>query len=195
VAASTQSQALSALLFLYREVLGVELPGLENVTRAQKPQRLPVVLTVQEVKSVLAHLDGRNGVMASLLYGSGLRLMECVRLRVKDVDFAMRQIIVRDGKGAKDRVMRLPDSPVEPLKRYLEKVKAIHEKDLREGFGEVYLPFALERKYPNAGREWGWQYVFPASARSIRFPARSGGIISMRRCCSAPSKPQSAKRG
>jgi integron integrase len=105
--------------------------------------------------------------MASLLYGSGLRLMECVRLRVKDVDFAMRQITVRDGKGAKDRVTMLPDSPIEPLKRYLEKVKAVHEKDLREGFGEVYLPFALERKYTNAGREWGWQYVFPASQRSI----------------------------
>jgi integron integrase len=167
VAASTQSQALSALLFLYREVLGVELPWLENVTRAKKPQRLPVVLSVQEVKSVLVHLDGRNWVMASLLYGSGLRLMECVRLRVKDVDFAMRQITVRDGKGAKDRVTMLPDSPIEPLKRYLEKVKAVHEKDLREGFGEVYLPFALERKYTNAGREWGWQYVFPASQRSI----------------------------
>ncbi|BBA34416.1 integron integrase [Methylocaldum marinum] len=167
VAASTQSQALSAILFLYREVLGIELPWLENVTRAKKPQRLPVVLTVQEVKSVLAHLDGRNWVMASLLYGSGLRLMECVRLRVKDVDFAMRQIVVRDGKGAKDRVTMLPDSPVEPLKHYLEKVKAVHEKDLHEGFGEVYLPFALERKYPNAGREWGWQYVFPASQRSI----------------------------
>ncbi|WP_036267722.1 integron integrase [Methylocaldum szegediense] len=167
VAASTQSQALSAILFLYREVLGIELPWLENVTRAKKPQRLPVVLTVQEVKSVLAHLDGRNWVMASLLYGSGLRLMECVRLRVKDVDFAMRQIVVRDGKGAKDRVTMLPDSPVELLKHYLEKVKAVHEKDLHEGFGEVYLPFALERKYPNAGREWGWQYVFPASQRSI----------------------------
>jgi integron integrase len=147
VAASTQSQALSAILFLYREVLGIELPWLENVTRAKKPQRLPVVLTVQEVKSVLAHLDGRNWVMASLLYGSGLRLMECVRLRVKDVDFAMRQIVVRDGKGAKDQVTMLPDSPVEPLKHYLGKVKAVHEKNLREGFGEVYPPFALERKY------------------------------------------------
>jgi integrase len=118
------------VLFLYREVLGIELPGLENVTRAKKPQRLPVVLTVQEVKGVLAQLDGRNWAMASLLSGSGLRLMACVRLRVKDVDFAMRQIVVRDGKGAKDRVMMLPDSPVEPLKPYLEKVRTVHGKGL-----------------------------------------------------------------
>lgn len=167
VSASTQSQALSALLFLYREVLGSELPRLENLTRAKKPQRLPVVLTAAEVRAVLGKLDGRNALMANLLYGSGLRLMECLRLRVKDVDFEMRQITVRDGKGFKDRVTMLPESQIEALQRYFEKVKAIHSEDLRRGFGEVYLPYALARKYPNAGREWGWQYVFPSSQRSI----------------------------
>jgi integron integrase len=167
VAASTQMQALSALLFLYKEVLGIDLPWLSNLTRARKPRHLPVVLTVDEVKALLARLQGRNSLMAELLYGAGLRLMECVRLRVKDVDFAMGQITVRDGKGFKDRVTMLPASVVEPLKRYLEKVKAIHNDDLQAGFGEVSLPFALARKYPNAGREWGWQYVFPSSHRSI----------------------------
>jgi integron integrase len=167
VSASTQSQALSALLFLYREVLGIELPWLENLTRAKKPQRLPVVLTVAEVKAILVRLDGRNALMANLLYGAGLRLMEVLRLRVKDLDFGMRQITVRDGKGFKDRVTMLPESLIEPLQRYLQKVKEIHQEDLRAGFGEVYLPYALERKYPNAGREWGWQYVFPSSQRSI----------------------------
>ena len=167
VSASTQSQALSALLFLYREVLGIELPWLENLTRAKKPQRLPVVLTVAEVKAILVRLDGRNALMANLLYGAGLRLMEVLRLRVKDVDFGMRQITVRDGKGFKDRVTMLPESLIEPLQRYLQKVKEIHQEDLRAGFGEVYLPYALERKYPNAGREWGWQYIFPSSQRSI----------------------------
>lgn len=167
VSASTQSQALSALLFLYREVLGIELPWLENLTRAKKPQRLPVVLTVAEVKAILVRLDGRNALMANLLYGAGLRLMEVLRLRVKDVDFGMRQITVRDGKGFKDRVTMLPESVIEPLQRYLQKVGEIHQDDLRAGFGEVHLPYALERKYPNAGREWGWQYVFPSSQRSI----------------------------
>ena len=167
VSASTQSQALSALLFLYREVLGIELPWLENLTRAKKPQRLPVVLTVAEVKAVLVRLDGRNALMANLLYGAGLRLMEVLRLRVKDLDFEMRQITVRDGKGFKDRVTRLPESLIEPLQRYLQKVKDIHQADLRAGFGAVSLPYALERKYPNVGWEWGWQYVFPASQRSI----------------------------
>lgn len=167
VAASTQSQALSALLFLYREVLGIELPWLENLTRAKRPKRLPVVLTVAEVKAVLARLEGRNALMAELLYGAGLRLMECLRLRVKDIDFAMGQITVRDGKGFKDRVTMLPESTVDRLQRYLAKVKAIHEGDLQAGFGEVSLPYALDRKYPDVGREWGWQYVFPSSQRSI----------------------------
>jgi integron integrase len=166
VAASTQNQALSALLFLYKEVLGRELGWLDNLTRAKRPARVPVVLTSTEVRSLLARLTGRHWLMASLLYGAGMRLMECVRLRVKDIDFEYTQITVRDGKGEKDRVTMLPSSAVALLKTHLEQVKAIHEQDLREGFGEVYLPFALARKYPNAGKEWGWQYVFPATKRS-----------------------------
>jgi integron integrase len=130
-------------------------------------KRHPKEMSAPEVEAFLSHLDGRNGLMGNLLYGSGLRLMEVLRLRVKDVDFEMRQITVRDGKGFKDRVTMLPESLIEPLKRHLEKVREIHKQDLQEGFGEVFLPFALERKYPNAGREWGWQYVFPASQRSI----------------------------
>lgn len=167
VAASTQNQALAAILFLYRDVLGIELPWLQDVVRAKRPARLPVVLTRREVEAVLARLDGRDWLMASLLYGAGLRLMECVRLRVKDIDFAMRQIVVRDGKGAKDRVTMLPEKLLSPLHLQLEKAKAVHEADLAAGFGEVYLPYALAQKYPNAPREWGWQYVFPASRRSI----------------------------
>lgn len=174
VAASTQNQALSALLFLYKEVLGRDLPWLDNVKRAKRPARLPVVLTIAEVSHLLAHLEGRPWLMASLLYGAGLRLMECVRLRVKDVDFVYRQIIVRDGKGHKDRVTMLPQAARTPLKIHLEKVKALHRQDLKEGFGEVYLPYALARKYPNAGRTWMWQYIFPASKRSI--DPRSGVI-------------------
>ncbi len=167
VTASTQNQALSALLFLYLEVLQQPLDWIDDLERAKKPSRLPVVLTREEVRAVLAHLEGSKWLMASLLYGSGLRLMECLRLRVKDIDFAYSQIIVRDGKGQKDRVTVLPASLKEPLQRHLAKVKALHEQDLKEGFGQVYLPFALERKYPNANREWGWQYVFPAAKRSV----------------------------
>jgi len=167
VAASTQNQALSALVFLYQEVIGKEIGWLDDLERAKRPARLPVVLTQAEVRAVLAHLDGRHELMAKLLYGTGMRLMECARLRVKDVDFERGEIVVRDGKGGKDRITMLPRNVVEPLKNHLVKVRAIHEKDLAEGFGEVYLPFALERKYQNAAREWGWQYVFPASKRSI----------------------------
>lgn len=167
VAASTQNQALSAILFLYKEILEKDLGWLEDVERAKRPARLPVVLTSTEVRTVLAHLEGRYRLMANLLYGAGLRLMECVRLRVKDLDFEYRQIMVRDGKGQKDRVTMLPESMIEPLKVHLTDVKILHERDLQEGFGEVYLPFALARKYPNAGREWGWQYVFPSQKRSI----------------------------
>ncbi len=166
VSASTQNQALSAILFLYREVLGVELAWLDGVQRAKKPARLPVVLTTTEVRALLAQLEGTHWLMANLLYGAGLRLMECVRLRVKDVDFGMQQVLVRDGKGSKDRVTMLPAALVEPLKTHLERVKALHGHDLSAGFGDVYLPYALERKYPRAGREWGWQYVFPAKRRS-----------------------------
>ncbi|MCB1767722.1 MAG: integron integrase [Candidatus Competibacteraceae bacterium] len=167
VAASTQNQALSAILFLYKEILEKDIGWLDDLERAKRPARLPVVLTVAEVRTVLAHLQGRHRLMADLLYGAGLRLMECVRLRVKDLDFEYRQLTVRDGKGQNDRLTMLPESLIEPLKTHLADVKIMHGQDLREGFGDVYLPFALARKYPNAGREWGWQYVFPASKRSI----------------------------
>lgn len=167
VAASTQNQALSALLFLYREVLDHPIEWVDDVERAKKPKRLPVVFTTDEVRAVLGRLRVEMWLMASLLYGSGLRLMECVRLRVKDVDFAQLQIVVREGKGGKDRVTMLPSPLVEPLRRQLERVRALHEADIRDGFGRVYLPYALARKYPNAEREWGWQYVFPALKRSI----------------------------
>jgi len=167
VAASTQNQAMNAILFLYRHVLKQDLDWLEDVTPAKQPARLPVVLTVPEVQAVLARLDGQYWVMASLLYGSGLRLMECLRLRVKDLELTRRELIVRDGKGAKDRITLLPDKLIQPLQTQLERVKVIHRQDLQQGFGAVYLPYALESKYPNANREWAWQYVFPADKRSI----------------------------
>lgn len=167
VAASTQNQALSALLFLYREVLGQPVEWVEGVMRAKRPKRMPVVFTREEVRGVLSHMRGETWLMASLLYGSGLRLMECVRLRVKDVDFARLQITVREGKGDKDRVTMLPPSLAEPLCRQLERTRALHELDVREGCGHVYLPHALSRKYTTAEREWCWQYVFPASKRSL----------------------------
>jgi integron integrase len=167
VAASTQNQAFSALLFLYRDVLKQELEPIREVARAKRPARVPVVLTQAEARSLLAHLDGRHGLMASLLYGTGMRLMECVRLRVKDVDFGYRQITVRDGKGGKDRRTMVPDALVEPLRHQLAKTRVVHEEDLAAGFGEVYLPNALAVKYPGAGREWGWQYLFPSLKLSI----------------------------
>ena len=148
VAASTQNQALSAILFLYRDVLKQPLDCIDNVERAKKPSRLPVVFTREEVRAILAQLNRSKWLMASLLYGSGLRLMECLRLRVKDIDFAYHQIVVRDGKGNKDRVTMLPTALKEPLERHLVKVKVLHEQDLKEGFGQVYLPFALEKTYP-----------------------------------------------
>jgi integron integrase len=166
VAAFTQNQALNALMFLYREVLHKEMEWLKDTIRAKRPTRLPVVLTPDEVRNLLAHLEGTRWLMASLLYGSGLRLMECLRLRVKDLDFTRRELIVRDGKGAKDRVTMLSEKLIEPLQLHLEQIKTLYEADLKAGFGAVYLPYALERKYPNANREWGWQYVFPASKRS-----------------------------
>ena len=166
VAASTQNQALNAILFLYREVLAMEVEWLDGVQRAKKPARLPVVLTRSEVKALLARIEGRNWLMAAMLYGCGMRLMECVRLRVQDIDFERRSIMVRQAKGQKDRVTMLPDSLVEPLRRQLVYAKSLHEEDLSLGFGRVYLPYALERKYPSANASWGWQYVFPASTRS-----------------------------
>ncbi len=167
VAASTQNQAKSALLFLYREVLEIQLPWLDNVTQAKAPKRLPVVLTVSEVQLVLSRLSGTHALIASLLYGGGMRLMEAVRLRVKDVEFARHEIVVREGKGFKDRVTMLPEAVVARLKAHLAKVKTLHDEDLAQGVGEVYLPFALDKKYPNAGREWGWQYVFPSKNLSV----------------------------
>jgi integron integrase len=165
VAASTQNQALSAILFLYRDVLHQDLGNI-NAVRAKKPKRLPVVLTRDEVQRILTHLSGEYRLMAQLLYGSGLRLIECIRLRVKDIDFAQGQIIVRDGKGGKDRVTMLPASIVQPLQEHLQRVKRLHDQDLARGCGTVHLPYALERKYPNANREWGWQYVFPSDRLS-----------------------------
>jgi len=167
VAASTQNQALSALLFLYKEVLKQQIGWLDNVERAKKPARLPVVLTRDEVHKIFAHLHGMHRLMAGLLYGSGLRLMECVRLRVKDIDFGYLRITVRDGKGAKDRVTMLPTNLAAPLERHLRKVRIQHEEDLEAGFGSVYLPTALERKLPNAQKEWCWQYVFPSVRLSL----------------------------
>ncbi len=167
VASSTQNQALCALVFLYRQVLNKEMGDFENLIRAKRPAKLPVVFTRDEVRKVLLQLDGVNWLMGQILYGAGLRVMECVRLRVKDIDFGYRQIIVRNGKGNKDRITMLPDIISEQLQRHMQKIKIIHETDLKAGFGSVYLPFALERKYKNADRNWSWQYVFPASRRSI----------------------------
>jgi integron integrase len=166
VSASTQNQALAAILFLYRHVLKADLPWLEGVERAKRPTRLPTVFTRAEVKAVLAHLSHTNWLMASLLYGAGLRLKECLTLRIKDLDFQYRQILVREAKGGKDRKTMLPLSLVEPLLQQLARVRALHQRDLREGFGSVYLPYALARKYPHASRDWSWQYVFPSAKLS-----------------------------
>ena len=166
VAAATQNQALSALLFLYQKVLGQELPWLDGISRAKRPVRLPTVLTEAEVRRLLSQLRGVKWLMASLLYGSGLRQIECLSLRVKDVNFAYRQILVRDAKGGKDRVTMLPEGVIEALQEHLGRVRLLHRQDLAGGFGEVSLPHALARKYPRAGREWGWQFVFPSKNRS-----------------------------
>jgi len=166
VAAATQNQALSALLFLYQQVLGHKVPWLDGMVRAKRPVRLPTVLNADEARALLAQLDGVKWLMASLLYGAGLRLHECLRLRVKDVDFSYRQITVRDGKGGKDRVTMLPETVIQPLHQHLGKVRTLHRGDLSEGYGEVSLPHALSRKYPRAGYEWGWQFIFPSKNRS-----------------------------
>lgn len=203
VAASTQNQALKALVYLYKAVLEQPLGEMTGIVRAKKPQRIPVVLTLEEVGNMLRHLDGVYWLIGCLQYGSGLRLMESVRLRVKDVDFEHRAILVRDGKGAKDRVVTLPDELIVPLTRHLENRKTLFERDLAAGHGTVYLPYALARKYPNAPGEWGWQYVFVASKcsadprsgekrrhhidetnvqRAVRIAMRRAGIIKPASC-------------
>jgi len=166
VSASTQNQALCALIFLYNHVLGIEINQKINAERAKRPKRLPVVLSAAETNRLMSHLNGVYWLMAGLLYGAGLRLMECLRLRVKDVDFHQRHIVVRAGKGNKDRVTLLPESLVPELKNQLHFAKGLHENDLRRGYGAVYLPFALARKYPKAATIWHWQYVFPAGKLS-----------------------------
>ncbi|MBU0600399.1 integron integrase [bacterium] len=163
VAASTQNQALNAIVFFYKHVLRIELGDFGHIEQARKPERLPTVMTKAEVSRVLAAISGTYGLMTKLIYGCGLRLMECVRLRVKDIDFEQNQLIVREGKGMKDRSTMLPEQLKPLLLEHLRRVKILHEEDLQKGMGEVYLPFALERKYANAGREWGWQYVFPSN--------------------------------
>jgi integron integrase len=168
VAASTQNQALNALVFLYRHVVEQPLPELlDDVARAKKPTRLPVVLTRDEVQRVLRELDGAHALVGQLLYGCGLRLLEALRLRVKDLEWSAHQVVVRDGKGAKDRVTMLPERVKEPLQGHLRRVRLTHNDDLAAGFGAVHLPEALGRKYPSAERSWGWQYVFPAPARAL----------------------------
>ena len=167
VAASTQNQALSALLFLYREVMQQELPWMDEIRRAKRPERIPVVLSRSEVAALLDEMEGVTWLMASLLYGAGLRLMECVRLRVQDIDFVRHEITVRQGKGGKDRRTVLPASVVEALQGQLAQARRVHARDLNAGYGQVWLPDALARKYRNAAREWIWQYVFPANARTV----------------------------
>jgi len=203
VAASTQNQALSALLFLYREALQAPLPWLDELERAQRPARLPTVLSPLEVRRLLAALKGTRWLMASLLYGAGLRLNECLRLRVKDVDFGYRQIMVRDGKGAKDRVTMLPAPLADPLKRQIAHAREVHERDLAAGHGSVELPDALARKYPRAQYQLGWQFVFPSYrlsrdlrsgvvrrhhlyenflTRGVKWAARATGIVKPVSC-------------
>lgn len=167
VAASTQNQAKSALLFLYKEVLGAELPWLDKVQQAKAPKRLPVVLSKEEVRLILKQLDGTHYLIVSLLYGTGMRILEALRLRVKDIDFSRKEILIRDGKGFKDRITMLPSSLVLPLKAHLQKVKALHDDDLAKGNGAVYMPQALGKKYPYAARDWAWQYVFPSGRLSV----------------------------
>jgi integron integrase len=167
VAASTQNQAFSALLFLYQQVLERKLDFIDNVQRVTRPAKLPVVFTPSEARAVLAHLKGDYRLMAELLYGSGLRLMECLRLRVKDIDFGYNRISVRDGKGMRERVALLPQQVRRPLRAHLDRVKELHRQDLARGGGKVYLPFGLKRKYPNAERTWIWKYVFAAAKPSL----------------------------
>lgn len=174
VAAATQNQALSALLFLYKDVMAMPLAWLDGIEHSKRPARLPSVLTVSEMSALLAQLHGTSWLMASLVYGAGLRLRECLKLRVKDIGFEYRQLMIRDAKGGKDRVSILPDALIAPLQQHLERVKRLHEADLLAGYGEVELPYALHRKYPKAAYEWGWKFVFPS--RKLSTDPRSGVI-------------------
>ncbi len=172
VSPSTQNQALSAILYLYKKVLKVELPWLNDVVRAKRKKYIPVVFTRNEVKQILAQFEGTYWLLFSLIYGAGLRTSECARLRIKDVDFHYKQLLIRDSKGNKDRVTVLPEPLIEPLRNHLIRVKDLHNQDLKNGYGMVYLPYALNRKYPNAEKEWYWQYVFPSN--NISSDPRSG---------------------
>jgi integron integrase len=174
VSASTQNQAFNALLFLYKQVLKKELDDSIDAIRAKKPKRLPTVMTKEEAMKVIGAITADHQLMVKLIYGGGLRLMECLRLRVKDIDFGNNQLVIRDAKGMKDRVTVLPDSLKPSLKEHLERVKMVHQNDVAGGYGRVYLPYALERKYPNASLEWGWQYVFPA--KSLSKDPRTGEV-------------------
>lgn len=167
VAAATQNQAKAALQFLYKEVLEIQLPWLDEVEQAKKPKRLPVVLTEKEVHSLLAHVPQAYALLARLMYGTGMRLLEGLRLRVQDLDFERAELLIREGKGGKDRVTMLPQSLLKPLQEHLKQVKQAHEQDLLKGYGEVWLSESVARKYPNAGREWVWQYVFPSARLSV----------------------------
>lgn len=166
VSPSTQNQALSAILFLYRHVLGVQLEWMDNIVRAKRERRIPVVFTQKEARTVVAHLQGKYWLMGSLMYGAGLRVMECLRLRIKDIDRNYRQIVVHDGKGKKDRRTLLPDAIIERLDEHQLTIKTAWERDLAVGRAGVSLPYALNRKYPDAAQEWGWQYIFPSTRRS-----------------------------
>lgn len=167
VAAATQNQAKAALQFLYKEVLEIQLPWLDEVEQAKKPKRLPVVLTEKEVQALLVHVPQAYTLLARLIYGTGMRLLEGLRLRVQDLDFERAELVIREGKGAKDRVTMLPQSLLKPLQEHLVQVKQVHEQDLQKGYGEVWLSESLARKYPCAGREWIWQYVFPSFRLSV----------------------------
>jgi integron integrase len=182
VSASTQNQAKSAILYLYKQVLQQDLPWLDEVVQAKRPQRLPVVLTPTEVREVLLHMQGTPALVAQLLYGTGMRLLEALRLRVKDVEFSRREIVVREGKGNKDRVTVLPENLIAPLQAQLQKARALHDKDVQAGLGRVYLPHALAVKYPQADRSWAWQYVFPSPVRAVdpRPDARTGQPMERR---------------
>ena len=172
VSASTQNQALCAIVFLYKHVLNKEPDKFEGLVWAKKPRHLPVVFTREEVRSILSQLDGVYWMMATLLYGAGLRLRECLELRIKDIDFDYNQIFIRDAKGEKDRIVPLPQKLKPPLKSQMEKVKRLHEQDVKDGYDSVYMPYALEKKYPHAGKEPAWKYVFPA--HQISTDPRSG---------------------